>query len=162
MENRASSLGVILFPLTLKPKFLFFKSQYVVCLINHGLLIKSFLVKYHSKSALPKSAEHISGGCPSGQKENCRIEKLYQGHPHARASPGVQAIVEREEIENQKVPVWSPTGKARACTLKRFGAQAWYLHVLRRNPPKHTLQRTRLRRVILFAFIHGHRPWSSA
>ena len=53
--------------------------------------------------------------------------------------------------------------KAHACTPKcllgagrGYGTQAWYLHVLRRNPPKHTLLRTRLRRVILFAFIHGH------
>jgi hypothetical protein len=26
-----------------------------------------------------------------------RIEKLYQGHPHARAGPGVQAIVEERK-----------------------------------------------------------------
>jgi hypothetical protein len=35
----------------------------------------------------------------------------------ARASPGVQAIVEREEIENQRVPVWSPTGTARGTSM---------------------------------------------
>jgi hypothetical protein len=46
--------------------------------------------------------------------------------------------------------------------MEPHGQSPWYLHVLRRNPPKHTLLRTRLRRVILFAFIHGHRPWSSA
>jgi hypothetical protein len=46
--------------------------------------------------------------------------------------------------------------------MEPHGQSPWYLDVLRRNPPKHTLLRTRLRRVILFAFIHGHRPWSSA
>jgi hypothetical protein len=38
-----------------------------------------------------------------------------------------------------------------------------YLHVLRRNPPKHTLLCTRLQRVILFAFIvRRHRLWPTA
>ena len=46
--------------------------------------------------------------------------------------------------------------------MEPHGQSPWYLHVLRRNPPKHTLLSTRLRSVILFAFIHGHRPWSSA
>ena len=41
--------------------------------------------------------------------------------------------------------------------MEPHGQSPWYLHVLRRNPPKHTLLRTRLRRVILFAFIHGGR-----
>jgi hypothetical protein len=42
--------------------------------------------------------------------------------------------------------------------MEPHGQSPWYFHVLRRNPPKHTLLRTRLRRVILFVFIHGHRP----
>jgi hypothetical protein len=46
--------------------------------------------------------------------------------------------------------------------MEPHGQSPWYLHVLRRNPPKHTLLHTRLRRVILLAFIHGHRPWFSA
>ncbi len=121
MENRASSLGVTLFPLTLKPKFLFFKSQYVVCLINDGLLIKSFLVKYHSKSALPKSAEHISGGCPSGQKENCRIEKLYQGHPHGSGQSRVQAMVEKgRDRESESSCINYPLGRPYENQIETF------------------------------------------
>ena len=63
----------------------------------------------------------------------------------------------------------SPTGKARLfmpkCLLavgRRYSTRACYLLVLRRNLPKHTFLRTRLRRVILLAFIHRHRRWPSA
>jgi hypothetical protein len=42
-----------------------------------------------------------------------------------------------------------------------YGAP-WAKPVVPPCSSKHTLLRTRLRRVILFAFIHGHRPWSSA
>jgi hypothetical protein len=42
--------------------------------------------------------------------------------------------------------------------MEPHGQSPWYLHFLRRNPPKHALLSTRLRRVILLAFIHGHRP----
>ncbi len=42
--------------------------------------------------------------------------------------------------------------------MKLHGLTAVVSSILRRNPPKHTLLRTRIRRVILFTFIHGLTP----
>jgi hypothetical protein len=47
--------------------------------------------------------------------------------------------------------------------MEPHGKSPWYLHVLRGNPPKHTLLRARLRRVILLAVIvRRHRLWPTA
>jgi hypothetical protein len=73
---------------------------------------------------------------------------------------------------NRKIPSPFPTfftfmagfsPKKLVLLMEPHGQSPWYLHVLRRNPPKHTLLRTRLRRVIRFAFIvRRHRLWPTA